>query len=147
MPLAQTTFLRQVKAQPDGTIIAPLFGNAPAWLCFDGATEPPKGIGYDIRMRRYLDDPTKVDYQARIMIGDRTIDIQNPKYTIYAVYEKSSLKQDFETMKKDGVIGNKPVLEALGSPDYLIAVDLTVPENRNFHETTEEPLGRAGGPM
>ena len=56
-------------------------------------------------MRRYLDNPKKIDYHARIMIGDRAIDIKDPGKTLYAVYKKESLKVDFAAAKKDGPNG------------------------------------------
>lgn len=147
MPLAQMTFVRQVKIQENGDIIAPIFGRAPVWLAFDGVTEPPKGVGYEVSMRRYLDNPKKIDYHARIMIGDRAIDIKDPGKTLYAVYKKESLKVDFAAAKKDGPNGNKSVLEFLGTPDYLVALNLDLPENRGFHDTVEESTANAMGPM
>ncbi len=147
MPLAQMTFVRQVKIQPNGDIIAPLFGRAPIWLAFDGVTEPLKGVGYEVEMRRYLDDPKKIDYHARIMIGDRVIEVKDPQKTLYAVYKKESLNVDFAAAKKDGPNGNKSVLEFLGTPDYLIALNLNLTENQGFHDTVEETAANAMGPM
>lgn len=111
--------MNQIKELEDGTVTVPVFGPSTVDSQFRPTLAAPDLVGFEVSYRREAGQGSGGDYHLTILIGDRRIETTDPNDIVFATWYPRGGKGWAEALAATGINNSKPVLEVLGSPDYL----------------------------